>query len=464
MSLESLRAGHPVAALIVDGAPETPFVAATLAVSASGIDLDIPFLDARSVSGFEHVDGWRRTGVPQSLQLLVPGAKVSLFDLRYAGENLPSEGASILMVRATEAVLAGRDGPVSDPLEVETVRSRLDGLNGWSQVTAVTTDRAVDAESRVYRLTVVAETGDGVVWRQGDAEMALQAHWRTDNPGVGDERALLIADDVTLETTFASPRPFRDHLVEQRKIANLMVFIYGRSMSFRQHKVRDERFPARLLSGEIYDIPYVELVSARTLGEAASEPPTREDLARPLALLPAIGVGGLTRWAEVYDEWKRFILPAVNSLARRGALIEEVVMSTSTAIEAAGRKIGKCDGEEGTYSSRGKETTATYSYRCLKVLDLPWGDYVMSLRGLAQAMADNYNELKHEDRGDFPDPRQSYLIGLVNKWVVRLLALRLTGSDHLIEPHRSSGALWHITQAFEANHLRTLESGEWEAF
>lgn len=457
-------AGVPVGGLIADGLDDTPYIGATLTASAEmGIRLEIPFTDHPSVHQFDHVKRWLRTETPPTnLAFLVRGAVVSLFGLRVAGWSQPSHGAALLMLQASECVLAQRDGPLTDPFAVTSTRSLLDGLNDWAHITAVSSEVTRSHTNRAQRLTVVAETGDGVSWRQGDATLTLQAHWRTDRRADGVDRALSVADDVTLETSFESRRPFLDHLVEQRKVANLLVLLYGRAISFREHKIRDETFPERLASGEAFDVPFVQMFSARTHREAALPLPSRRELGLPLATLSRIGVAGLEEWARNYDNSKRFILPAVNALRRQGSLVEDVVLSTSTAIEAAGSEVGEQDGEADTYG-RGGVTTATHAYRCLCVLDLPWGGYVDNISGLARAMADNYNDLKHADRGEFPDFTRTYLVSVVNRWVVRLLALRLAGSDDLLTPHRTESALAHVKQAFDASGLRVTADGKWEA-
>lgn len=76
--------------------------------------------------------------------------------------------------------------------------------------------------------------------------------------------------------------------------------------------------------------------------------------------------------------------------------------------------------------------TATYAYRCLHELGLDWPARIATITELARAIANNYNNLKHADRGDFPDQTATYLMCEVNRLLVRTLALRLTGSSEAL--------------------------------
>lgn len=139
-------------------------------------------------------------------------------------------------------------------------------------------------------------------------------------------------------------------------------------------------------------------------------------------------------------------------------------MSTSTSLEAAGQLIGVRENEETTYGRNVRPTTATNVYRCLHLLGITWPEQIVSIEGLAQAIADNYNTIKHADRGDFPDARHSILVSHINRWIVRLLALHLTGKgDDLLKDYRSSTSnqLWALRQYFDGYELGIDAQGAW---
>ncbi|KFF58147.1 hypothetical protein JF66_20820 [Cryobacterium sp. MLB-32] len=213
--------------------------------------------------------------------------------------------------------------------------------------------------------------------------------------------------------------------------------------------------------GRIYAHPLTEIISRNTYRERLTEVPSKKDLGRPIAHMVQIGAEGLAKWAENYAIWERFILPSVSVLGRTGRFIEDVVISTSMSIEAAGGILGEHDGERATWS-RGRPTTATYVYRCLATLDVRWPQRIRDQVGLSRAIANNYNDVKHYDRGEFPDHDESYVVSEVNQMIVRLLAIHITGrGDELLSPYREGNKLYEIQQVLDGYGLRVDETGHW---
>jgi hypothetical protein len=175
-----------------------------------------------------------------------------------------------------------------------------------------------------------------------------------------------------------------------------------------------------------------------------------------------IGAEGLATWSDNYETWQRFILPSVSVLGRTGRFIEDVVVSTSMSMEAAGGILGERSGEGPTYSQRGHKTTATYVYRCLDAIDVLWPERIRDRIGLARAIANNYNDVKHYDRGDFPDHDESYIVSEVNQLIVRLLAIHVTGrGEELLAPYREGNGLYEIAQIVDFYRLRVDGDGHW---
>jgi hypothetical protein len=468
MVIEQLSFGQSLAGLLVDGVDGTPYVVATLTFDeARGVNIEVPYVDHDETGQFAHVIEWfhSRTPPPNLLFMSTEGP-ISLYNLRWGGNSSPS-GATAARgsIRIGEAATAERDGALTDALKMRQVRSWLDGLNGWTSLSSVTTDYITEPDGRISRARgymVKAKSSEPVTWQQGEATLSLEGYWRSSQEGDRHNRRHIIADDVVLESTFPEARLFNDHRAEQRKVADLLVLLFGAQIAFRRHQLRDERFVARVLSGKVVDTPYVDLVSERTFRDRVLPTPDSED--RPLAYLAHIGPDGLAKWADNYDRWKRFILPAVAVFGPRGSFAEDIVVSTSTSIEAASHLIGVRGGEETMTGRGGKPTTATHIYRCLHLLDISWPERIGSIEGLAKAIAENYNTIKHADRGDLPDSRQTILISQINRWIVRLLALHLAGQgDELLEDYRGdSRELWKLGQFFDAYELAITTDGIWE--
>ncbi|MCF4121717.1 hypothetical protein L1785_12060 [Antribacter sp. KLBMP9083] len=469
MPIEQIDFGQSLAGLLVDGVPETPYVGATLRLDEkSGTLVEVPYLSYDGTGQFKHVSEWFDSRTPpQNLLFMSTEGPITLFGLRWGGHSEPSGmTAARGSIQVGEAALGARDGELSDPLTMQQVRSWVDGLNEWTRLSSVSKEIISESDgsvSRIKGLTVTTETAVATAWPQGGANISLQSVWRSVQENDGRGRRHVIADDVVIESSFPDARPFSDHLTEQRKVANLLVLLYGQKIAFRRHQFRDPRYVTRVMSGEVIGKPFVEIVSEQTVRERVLPPPDPQDLRLPLADLAQIGADGMATWAENYDRWRRFILPAVSAMSRVGAFAEDIVVSTSTSLEAASVLIGHRDNEENTYH-RNKPTTATHVYRCLDVVDIVWPEHVGGKESLARAIARNYNEIKHADRGDFPEARESILVSKINTWLVRLLALDLTGQgSDLLSKYRNSDQLWQLRQYLDGYDLRITPDGRWEA-
>ncbi|GAA1059014.1 ApeA N-terminal domain 1-containing protein [Agromyces bracchium] len=464
MTINKFDFGDSFAGLLIDGVEETPYVGATLRLTDTGVEIEVPYLSGYAAAQFAHVDEWFRQRTPPTNMLLrTREGAATLFGCRWRGHS-SAAGSRIGSGRIApdETLLHDREESLSEPLTVKSCRSRADGLNHWTRLTAVESDAHRDDERRTNVLEVTVKSPEPIEWQQGEATMRIQTSWRFEAKQDGYERIHELHDNVLLESEWVDPREFFHHLAEHRKVMHLLVFLFGTALSFREHQVRDETIASRTMDGTLIEHPFVELISARTIRERGQPTPAKEKLGRPLLVLQEVGAEGLTSWAEMYGEWERFILPAVAVIGRRNRFIEDVVMSTSMALEAAGQLIGERPGEEATYG-RARPSMATYVFRCLDYLDIGWDDYIHSQVGLARAISNNYKRVKHADNGAFPDHVETALIGEVNELVVRLLAASLTGAaDELLQRYRSGSELWQLQQLFEANEVRIDDdAGTW---
>ncbi|MGP5305317.1 ApeA N-terminal domain 1-containing protein [Brachybacterium alimentarium] len=465
MKMKRLEFGDSLSGLLIDGVEGTPYVGATIRMTRDkGVMVEVPYLPNRDIVQFDHLRGWfNEESPPVNMLLSTPEGMVSLFDVAWSGhsENWGGVRASIGTVRPALAVLGARSGEIGSQLLMEELRSRLDGLNEWSRLSSVECTPHTDEEYKVRSVELLLEKDDGIRWQQGDAVMAIRAGWyyAPDEDGYG--RAITVHNNAYVESRFDSgPKPFLDHFVEQRKVANLMVFLFGRPLAFREHNLRDELFATSASKR-----PAVEVVSRHTYQERRAEIPTKKGLGRPIAFMSQVGAEGLATWSENYETWERFILPSAGVLGQTARFIEDLVVSTSMSLEAAGGIIGERTGERETWSDRGRSrpTTATFVYRCLDLLDVHWPDRISNRVGLSKAIANNYNEVKHFDRGDFPDHDESDVVGEVNKMIVRLLAIQLTGrGDELLVPYREVGAFHVLQHLLDAYDLSLGEDGKWK--
>lgn len=467
MTVGDLEFGDSMSGLLIDGVDGTPYVGAALRMTKDrGVVIEVPYLPSNAAEQFDHVRAWFDSRTPPTnMIMLTPMGTISLFDITWSGhsENWGGRRASVGTLRPDLTVLGYRDGDLSAALVMNEMHSWMDGLNDWSDASAVETGHELDDESRVKWVTMRLETEEELSWRQGNATMSLRAGWQHQPVRDGYDRRTIVHDNVALVSVFdEGPASFRDHFVEHRKVANLMVFLFNRPIAFRKHRLRDDSFNLRLGGGRIMSYPLTHLVSRDTYREQIVEVPSGKDLGRPLAYAAEIGASGLETWASEYDTWHRFIAPSCGVLGRTNAFIEDIIVSTSMSMEAAGGIIGKQPDEDPTWSPRRRPTTATYVYRCLYALDVVWPARVNDRVGLARAIANMYNDVKHYDRGDFPGHEESYVVSEISEWIVRLLAITITGrGDEILSPYRESDQFFALKQALDGYGMRVDKDGSW---
>jgi hypothetical protein len=442
MSIDKLVAGDVLSGFVIDGVEATPYVVGTLTRDDEGVEVMVPYVPGLPSGQFEVARKWFEDEALQSNFLFeTKDGAVSLFECRISSRTMG--GTSLGQFRPTEIVLSRRTGDLGDELRLREVQSTLDGLAEWTRLRAAHQKADVDDQSLVKKVTVEVETREEITWTQGDVTMCLRTHWAGDNskPGVH------IDEWVVLSSRFEDSRPFHEHLRHQQKVRSLVSLMLGAAVNFRKHEIRDIRFAREMPDGSLVEL-FRELISRRTVGQY-SQP--FADLSRSrletVAHLPQISTASLTKWATMYDDWSRVIDPTVGLLSRPGAFAEDIVISTNLALEAAGQLLPKGAGEHALFGTR--KTTSRHVFRCLTSLNVDWSLAADSVYGLAEAIANNYNTIKHYDRGHMPDRYETYWVGQVSLLVVRMLVVNLL--DDTGEIVRSLGTGWRLP-----NLLRNL--------
>ncbi|MGW7519719.1 ApeA N-terminal domain 1-containing protein [Streptomyces sp. NPDC054796] len=456
MALEKLEFGDSLAGLLIDGVDETPFVVATLTYSEDrGVRIEVPYLHHSETGQFKVAENWFDSGAtPKNLAFVTRGGTLSLFGCRYSGHSMNfGHGYAMGYITPDEVVMHGRDGNFSDDLTVSEFASELDGLPEWTRFRSVTHERETGDDGRLRRVTVTAKNVEEFSWDQNDATMYLKAVWSS-SPSSVSSPEFRITEWVSLGSRFTSPRPLSEHLTEHRKVASLIKLNFGQAIYFRRHKIRDSRFPDKLLSGEHVGNSFREAICRQTFRDSLQPKPSAKKLRRPIFHLAQVSEEGVRGWSESYTTWKRFIEPSVSVLSRPRAALEDIVVNASMSLEAAGILLGHASGEEETHSRSGKPTTATYTFRGIASLGLDWRGIAETPVGLARAIANNYNTIKHYDRGEFPDQRETYFVSQVAMMVVRLLAVNLVDpSGQLVQQYGASSPFDDLRETCRLNSL-----------
>ncbi len=450
---EYLEVGRPITGLLVDGVNGTPSVVGTLTLDrVRGVVVETPFVREGVNGQFAYVDEWiNKGGLPANLTLEAVGKVIGLYKTQVIERTV---GGTIETARIgiKEAVLGVRETDHARALVVKEARSQIDGLQEWSQFRAASSRSDFDERTLVRRLVITVEAVDEFVWQQGGATMRISNDWRSTDGTDGLE----FDESVVLTSTFQEAHPFADHYKEQRKVVALLTLMLGVAIRFRRHEVKDDRFATEVMGRSVSG--FHELISSRTVADYSLPKP---DAARMrnwgVAYLKQLEPAALVRWADSYEAWRRVIDPTVGVLSRSGVFLEDVVISTNLSLEAAGHILPSATGEEVTYRGK-KPTSATYIFRCLSSLGLDWSRVAATPIGLARAVANNYNTIKHFDRGSMPPARETHLVGQVSLIVVRFLALMLldpTGA----RVREADYARGEVFEWFRQSRLRIDDTG-----
>ena len=117
----------------------------------------MPYLQGADGGQFEHVRSWFASReAPPNMRLLTPEGSVSLFGIVWMGHREPFGAwkASIGTLRPSVVVYGSREGSFEDPLVMDEMYSWIDGLNRWSNLTAVYIDPSLDERNVPNELLV----------------------------------------------------------------------------------------------------------------------------------------------------------------------------------------------------------------------------------------------------------------------------------------------------------------------
>lgn len=458
MALQDLGPGESIAGMLVDDLDGTPYVAATLIYDPeTGVRVEVPFIENADRGQFREIVDWFNNGrLPENLVFRSIDGDIGLFSCaRAGGSRNVIRGISVGLMIPDIVVLKDRKGALDDQLTFERLASRIDGLAEFSQLSALEHGVAKLESGLPKEYTLRARSAKSVSWRQGEATLSLDSNWSAAKV----EDGLQVTDQVTIASTFPAPRSLDEHLEEQRKVVAFLTLTFGEAIHFRGHKIQDSRFTEKAPNEKCFGGPPYDLISRQTFKEFSQPTPDKRALLSPLARLDQVGDSGMARWSKKYDEWARFIHPVVGALARPHSSVEEQVLSAALSLEAAGHLINTTSGEEPTYRNGStKPTTATYLYRCLKFTREEWSDASISLTGLAKALADNCNTIKHFNRGSFPEPIESYLVGIVMFATARLIAIMIVNPS-LADTHESKDMVRRAQAEFRSRGLAIDDSG-----
>lgn len=451
MSANGLVPGESHAVTLVDGVPNTPHVTAVLTLEKSGtIRVVVPYV--RDAEEHATVQAWFDSdGVPPHLLAFGSNMRLELFGCRNSGYvRFGGYAATEGHIWVEDALMGVRTSEFDAPLQVREVTSYVDGLYEWARLSSVESEYDSQGEDwdRENLLMYTVQATEGLVWQQEGATASIRSTFQ----GAAG-RGINIEDQAVIRTRFVEPRPFQDHLREQRAFVSLLSIIFGCPIAFRRHVARDDSLRLRNLGGGDMGMASVDVISRQTSAEHLRPVPEASDFHHPIIRMPSLTSSHLESWRDGVDEWERIVLPiaGIFRVPASSTFVENVAMNSAVSLEALGEKyIPFQDGEHDTYrkamrnldsaekmrdsavskTTIGKcRTTTTDIYRALVSVGINWTSIAVSTVGLARAIADNYNGIKHPGMGAMPDSFQTAVLSDISCGVARLSILKLIGVD-----------------------------------
>ena len=364
-------------------------------------------------------------------------------------------GAVIAMVCDAEPTSIGgddaqlpRDGSASKEPHIQTPEPNAHHSEEWTSPLLASSAESASKGTRL--LSVWTGTEPGLVAfftsRTDTPSMTLATNWEP-TPGMTgvhyDER-------VVLESRFEGDRPVLEHMLEQQKVRDLLIVMRNAPAYFRRHRVRSESIYEQSSASETRYSHPVDMIGGFAAHEQGNPQPVRNSGDFAIVYPGQFGPEGFENWAQNYERLERVIRPLVRILQRPQALAEDRVVAVGMALEAAGARLPKVEGERETYRrpAMRNTTVATSIFRVLAEVGIATDRFAASPVGLARAIADSYNAIKHPNR-DLPSGFESHGVAALGTLVLRIyLAKKGLGyqepvteryGDHFVD---QAGLLW----------------------
>lgn len=448
------EADKAYAGLLIDGVAGTPYVVATLTLTAgNGLLVEVPYATVKNAAQFQTVDRWFESReIPEAFQFRGDEIEVTLYGCRMSGRTRHF-GRQLAVGRfvAQHAVLGLRE--VSESFDVLTVRSRLDGLREWTGFTATNVDPDVDEHSVVHGVTITVQSTSELTWRQGDATMVIGTEWEGTDATTGAH----IDEWVTLSSSFEKPQSPDAHIKAQKVVRDLLVLNFGTPLRFRRHALRDPSMPIpRHDESDPVHLPHRDLLLRETTWDHFQPAVEEQLLRRPIGWAGNYTEQALEAWANLHAEWARAVQPLESLLNREWFTTEDVVLGANISLEATGHLLNHVPGEEETYRNPAKPnsaTTATRVLRALHAVTADWSRFGVTDIGLARLIANTYNSIKHYDRPQAENEDHVRLVADISQIVARLAILaQLPGSQEIISGYCEDYEFGNVMGGFK--HLR----------
>ncbi|MBX3196082.1 MAG: hypothetical protein KF727_13400 [Microbacteriaceae bacterium] len=354
-------------------------------------------------------------------------------------------------VRA-QAWIFNRPREIRDRYLVNQFSSTIDGLEEFARFEPVRFD--VTQTEGGHRVELTVDAAENLRWAVDGFQYEIHANaaWTGQ-----DGRRFEITDArPNLSTVVDGGATIPDHYEAQLPIRALLILVFGHKLSWRSHRLRDDDFPMWMADGSDRGAHGVEVVLSSTVKQHGQPKLTSQDLAFPAFHLQDLGAAGLERWIALYGstDFRRAVEPAVEVLNGATNFLEPQLMMLAISLDRFGY-FRFADGR--------RRAMHEHILKCITDAGLDWPD-VGSQVGIAKAISNMNNDLKHPDRPTYPDMNRLSCIVELAEILARAQLFDLLGLPQgLAQGFLSSAGAGAARRAFAAANLHVTDEGVLES-
>ncbi|HEY3549157.1 MAG TPA: hypothetical protein VGK17_24035 [Propionicimonas sp.] len=382
---------------------------------ARGVEVLVPYV--RGMEQFATAVRWFHAATPPKALLFVDElGTVTLTGVGWRGDSGTACGTGRL---GASVAVFGQPRRLKEEYRIREMRSSIDGLAGFADFRPVDYDFPNRGEPAVITLDDSAMA----TWRSSGFTYSLgaRAAW---SGSLGTSFAATAVPFIsTHRARGATPA---EHLRAQWAIRDLLLFVHGRKLAWRSHRVIDDQFPLFTLDGATHGPDPAETHFSGTVAEHALPEPSGTSLAFPPLRLAALGSTGLKRWTDLYadDRFRRAAQPVAEVINGAATFLEPQLMMLAAALDYFGYY---------RYADRKSRPMHASILKCLDSAELDWPT-IGTRAGIARAISNVNNDLKHPDREQRPDSDALRGVTALARVIARAQVFDLLHIDAAVRP------------------------------
>lgn len=391
---------------------------------------------------------WNHPQLPKTLVFEDNRGWVTLVGARVAGTS----GANRLIGRVVaEAAIFERPREYKTTYLCNEFISTIDGLQDFAQFTPIQLQHESHEEPARIVTTVTIDTYESVDWEFNGFRYTLQSNvdWNA-----VDGREFNTRDSSPyLSTISESGATLTDHLLAQRSVRALLSLVYGRRISWRSHKVRDDQFPLWMLDGSDAGAHSVDVLVSRSVEQHRDPKPERGDFIFAMFRLLDIGTNGMVKWTELFSDesFMQAVQPAVEVINGASRFLEPQLMTLAISLDRFGYY---------RFGDQKRRSMPDHITKCLEAANLDFPQ-IGSVEGIAKAISNVNNDLKHPDREKYPGAVVLSGVKELAKIIVRAQLFDLLDApDQRKTEFLAANDVQNVIGIFEQAKLTVNDAGE----